>query len=130
MSKKDYVDTYCPHCDASLQTPYIMMGVPLGCTGCLETIIPSARLGSTYPDTGCELTYSDFIQLVKTESYRETIGPMLHRWFGVTISNGAEGVLLLNSVGEALDALWLHKEVQSDADRQNTIYNAAMSFWR
>lgn len=63
--------------------------------------------------TGYEISESDFARLWMDDS--EHVAPLLLRWFGI------DGPFDLASV---------HAAIQANPERQQSIYNVAMTLWR
>lgn len=64
--------------------------------------------------TGYEISESDFVRLCTDD--REHVAPLLLHWFGIG--------------GEPFDLSALHAAIQADPERQQSVYNVAMTLWR
>lgn len=124
------MDTICQSCGARMDTPYILLGAATVCQGCGERTIPQALAGARPPDTGYEITFSDFHQLLSYSGYRASIAPLLREWFGYELEPLADAVRIRAPDGKEVDELALHRRIQGDRSKQSALYRAAMSLWR
>jgi len=124
------VTTKCQNCGAGFQTEYQRLGAPVACPECLQETVPQIPIGIQIPVHDWDLTYKDFRQLLEDHAYRADIAPLLDAWFGYQLAGGGPDTLIVNKVNEAIDPLWLHLKIQSDADKQYKLYQTAMSLWR
>lgn len=128
MSERD-VDARCPACGSDLVVPYVMLGAPVECPSCGETVVPTMPVGSAYPKTRYEITYLDFQQLLGYD-YRTDIGELLARWFDYGVTGEEGSTVVLSSQGEPVDLLDLHLRIQQDPAKQRELYRVAMGLWR
>lgn len=124
------IETRCPLCKSSIDLPYILIGVEMTCSSCGKSIVPEIPIGTAYPQTEYQLTFSDFKQLVTSKGYRGIIGALLSRWFGYKIKNEGEGAIIWAPDGERIDLLELHRAIQDDEAKRHELYNAAAALWR
>jgi len=64
--------------------------------------------------TGYRVTFEDFLRLVP----EPTIAPLLRDWFGQEITSATANLREI------------HERIQSDPERQYTLYQRAMDIWR
>jgi len=125
------VDTICQYCNARIDTPYVFLGATTICQRCGERTIPKLAVGALRPaDTGYEITFSDFHQLLSDPGYRNSIAPLLREWFGCELEPLGDAVRILAGDGNEVDELQLHRRIQGDSAKQSALYRAAMSLWR
>jgi hypothetical protein len=110
--------------------PYILLGMAVVCHECGERTIPQALAGARPPDTGYEITFSDFHQLLSYPGYRPSIAPLLLKWFGYELEPLGDTVRIRSRDGIEVDELTLHRRIQSDEPKQSALYRAAMTLWR
>ena len=82
------------------------------------------------PNTGRELTFSDFIRLLQAESSRRIIAPLLKEWFEYRVVGKGNGPRVIDTAKIPVDMLKLHIGIQEDERMQRSLYQAAMSLWR
>jgi hypothetical protein len=124
------VTTVCPSCSAESLTEYRLLGVPTICSGCSRAIVPQIQNGGSIPAHEWDLTFHDFKQLIEDPAYRSDIAPLISRWFGYQLAGENSDTLILNSQGDAIDAVWLHLRIQGAQAQQFALYQKAMSLWR
>ena len=124
------MDTVCSQCGATLDTPYVLIGAAIECPSCGKRTIPEVQVGTRYPDTGCEITFASFQQLLSYAAYRPSIARLLYQWFGYKVEASGDAARILSRGGEEVDQLLLHRSIQEDGPKQSTLYQAAMSLWR
>ena len=124
------VSVECTECGYVSRTEYRLLGCVMACSRCHREFLPRVPEGSVLPDTGWELTFGDFIQLVQSDSSRATIGPLLKQWFGYRIAGKGKASRVADTKKALVDLLSLHLEIQRDEPRQHDLYQAAMSLWR
>lgn len=100
------------------------------CQQCGERTIPQAVAGARPPNTGYEITFSDFHRLLSDPDYSSSIAPLLREWFGYELEALGESVRILGRDGDEVDELILHQCIQSDELKQSALYRAAMTLWR
>ena len=113
-----------------MDTPYILMGAAIVCQGCGERTIRQPLAGARPADTGYEITFSDFHQLLTYPGYRPSIVPLLREWFGYELEPAGDRVRIWTGDGDEVDELTLHQCIQGDRSKQSALYRAAMSLWR
>lgn len=124
------VKTTCPLCKASIETPYYLLGSSVSCRACGRLVIPAVREGVVYTDTGHEIRFSDFLQLLSHRAYRMAIACLLSEWYGYSISI-EEGLPVVRAQnGDSVDVLGLHHRIQNDPEKQIEMYRTAMGLWR
>jgi hypothetical protein len=106
------------------------LGVPTLCSGCSRDIVPQIPTGGSVPAHAWDLTFHDFKQLIEYPAYRSRIGPLISGWFGYQLTGENGDTLILNSRGEAINAVWLHLKIQGAQAQQFALYQTAMSLWR
>jgi len=80
--------------------------------------------------TGYQITFSDFRQLLSYPDYRPAVAPLIQSWFGCQVVPTEDGFTLLDARGVELSPRAVHDSIQADPDRQQRIYQTAMSLWR
>jgi hypothetical protein len=80
--------------------------------------------------SGYEVSFHDFARLVTEAFSQPTIGPLLQEWFGYEIVGHGHATLVRASGGETIDLRALHALIQSDSEKQYTLYQHAMDLWR
>ena len=123
------VSTACPVCETRMEVPYILLGAEASCPCCGKSVVPVVPVGTTYPNTAYQITFSDFQQLIKSD-YRFGIKKLLSEWYGYEIVASNDSVTVRSHDCEAVDLLELHRRIQSEYPKQRAIYNAAMALWR
>ena len=124
------VSVSCPRCASEFQVSYLELGSVETCSSCLHDVVPEVVLGSSIDPTGRELSFRDFLQLLRSPASRESVAPLLRSWFGYSISGESSRPIVFNERSEAIDLLWLHLKVQSNQAHQAELYNTAMNLWR
>jgi hypothetical protein len=99
------------------------------CHKCGERTIPKPLLGARPSNTGYEITFSDFHQLLSYPGYRTSIAPKLREWFGYELEFLGDAVRILTPDGSEIDELVLHQRIQGDELKQSSLYRAAMTLW-
>lgn len=80
--------------------------------------------------SGYEVTFHDFARLVSEASSQPTIAPLLQGWFGYEIVGQGRAAAVQAPGGEPVDLRALHAQIQSDSQKQFTLYQHAMDLWR
>jgi predicted RNA-binding Zn-ribbon protein involved in translation (DUF1610 family) len=124
------MDTICQSCGARIDIPYILLGSVFTCQDCGERTIPKAMAGARPADTGYEITFSDFHELLSYSGYRSSIAPLLREWYGYELEPLGDSVRVRAHDGNEVDELKLHQRIQSDKSKQSALYRAAMTLWR
>ena len=124
------VQVECPECGHRSPIEYRRVGYPTVCEGCnKEVTLRMADVGEI-PNTGRELTFSDFIRLLQAESSRRIIAPLLKEWFEYRVVGKGNGPRVIDTAKIPVDMLKLHIGIQEDERMQRSLYQAAMSLWR
>ena len=87
-------------------------------------------VGSVYPNTQWELTFRDFVRLVRDRNSRARVEPLVDAWFGYRIYESDKGVQIVDAGNQPLDLLAVHLAIQDDSPKQRSLYQTAMSQWR
>lgn len=124
------MDTICQTCGSRIDIPYIMLGAAVTCLECGARTVPRAAPGSRPANTGYEITFADFNQLLSYPGYRSSIAPLLREWFGYELETRGDSVSVRTRDGEDVDELTLHRRIQGDESKQGALYRAAMTLWR
>ena len=123
---------FCDTCSAEFVVPYWRLGSDYPCPACSRSVSVDRDHVRRYTESGYEVTYSDFIQLVTDSYYSETILPLVREWLGlerVEWDKGAGEVWFRGSDGTRYEAFRVHALIQNDATRQRQFYNNAMTLW-
>jgi hypothetical protein len=80
--------------------------------------------------SGYEVSFHDFARLVSEAFSQPTIAPLLQEWFGYEIVGQGHVAVVHAPGGEAVDLRALHALIQSDPEKQYTLYQHAMDLWR
>lgn len=124
------MDTICQSCGSRIDIPYIMLGAAVTCRECGARTTPQAAPGSRPADTGYEITFADFRQLLSYPGYRSSVAPLLREWFGYELEARGDSVSIRARDGGVVDELALHQDIQGDESKQGALYRAAMTLWR
>jgi hypothetical protein len=124
------MEVRCTTCGAAMDVPYYRIGLSITCSKCGEVTVPRIPLGTTYPNTGYQITYSDFIQLLTYPAYRAGIVPLIEEWFDCQVLESDDDPLLRTRAGQALPCAEVHEQIQTDPQKQFTLYQRAMSLWK
>lgn len=124
------MDTICQSCGSRIDIPYILLGASIICRECGERTTAQAVAGSRPHNTGYEITFSDFHQLLSYPGYRPSIAPLLREWFGYELEPSGDSVRIRARDGKEVDELALHQRIQGDESKQSALYRAAMTLWR
>lgn len=120
----------CTRCNLPFSTHYQRIGFGMRCPACFEVTAVESPIGVSLPDTGWELTYQEFRQLIEESSSRRAVSKLLTEWFGYRIENSGRETWLKNDRAEAIDPWWLHSLIQNDPQKRYRIYQTAMALWR
>jgi len=82
------------------------------------------------PATQHELTFADFWQLLHNPHYRRTTAELLAEWFGHEVGGEGQSPVVTSRDGLSVDPVDLHLRIQSDPEKQQALYQTAMSLWR
>ena len=124
------IDVICPQCKASMELPYVLLGSSFSCCTCGKNVIPKVRQGAVLPNTGYELKFSDFLQLINYKPYRSTMADLLRKWCGYRITVKGDLPQILSSDGDNIPLVALHQRIQADPEKQLALYRSAMALWR
>jgi hypothetical protein len=124
------VDVQCPDCQHAFRIEYRLLGSAAVCPGCQSRVTAAIAAGTTYPSTGWELTFRDFLSLIQSSDSRSRIAPLLRSWFDYGVNGTDASSQVTNPQGEAVELLELHLRIQDDPTQQHELYQAAMSLWR
>ena len=88
--------------------------------------------------TGYELTFQDFLRLVRDPYCLPMIAPLLKKWFNYDIvqvgppakKNGDPETVIRDSAAEDVSKARVHLIIQSDAEMQGTLYRTSQTLWR
>jgi hypothetical protein len=122
--------TVCQHCEAGIDTPFVLLGVANECLSCGERTIPRVPVGTFYPDTGYEMTFADFRLLLSDPDDRLSVLPLIRQWYGYELEEPGGTICIRSRDGEEVDLLSLHLRIQGDSPRQQSLYRTAMTLWR
>ena len=86
--------------------------------------------GMVYPDTGYEISYSSFEQLLNVPNYRAKLSDYLAEYVNLNVQEQNGVVSIRSDKGEAIDPLALHLRIQGDPALQLSLYRLAMALWR
>ncbi len=78
---------------------------------------------------GYEVTLADFARLVSDPYCQPSTAALLQRWYGLDIV-GTKDEAWVRGADGPVDLAALHADIQVDADKQQSLYNTAMSLWR
>jgi hypothetical protein len=124
------VKAQCPNCASSIEVEYVWLGAPTKCPACGRTEIPFIPVGTVYPVTQWELSFSDFMQLLGDSNGRLRMNDLLGGWYGYTIAGDGQATTVESSAGERIEPTALHERIQGDPDKQFALYQTAMAVWR
>jgi hypothetical protein len=124
------IQVECPLCGRWGVAAYRLLGQSTACAGCGREIIPRVPDGTVYPDTGRELTFGDFRQLLAQDTRTAGIRRLLREWFGYRVRRRGGACKVVDDARATVDLLALHLRIQDDETRQRALYNSAMSLWR
>ena len=80
--------------------------------------------------TGYEISYDDFRYLLTDAEYSKAMAPLITGWFACEVVPASDGFTLLDIQGGVMNPRQVYDEIQADAERQYTLYQAAMTLWR
>ena len=80
--------------------------------------------------TGYEVSFEDFHQLLSYPDSRRTAAPLVESWFSCRVVPHGEEVALVDAQGALLSPRAVHDAIQADPERQQRLYNTAMTLWR
>jgi hypothetical protein len=117
-------------CHSGFDILFIQLGAPIPCTFCGQKIVPKMVAGTAYPNTGYQITFADFEQLLTDHRYRPSVAELLSQWYGYEVAPDGESISVRSKEGAPIDLVWLHRRIQRDSAKQHTLYKAAMALWR
>ena len=120
--------TVCQRCAGAMPVRYRWLGAPADCPHCLGTTVPVMKPGKSYPPTGYELSFHDFVELLRSRD--RGVKEFLARWYGYSLDASVDSPRVVNGQAEAIDFAWLHERIQEDVPRRQEIHDIAMSLWR
>src|SRR5690349_9508797 len=114
---------FCDNCSAEFDVSYWRLGSDYPCPSCALLVHLDREHVRTYSESGYEVTFADFIQLVTDSYYSPTILPLLRAWYGIEpIEPGKGGtdseVLFRDADGNRYEVLEIHGRIQNDPPRQ------------
>ena len=120
----------CPECETIISLSYSFLGVIIECPKCrtIETCNHTDIIN--WEMSGYEITYHNFLELLKSESGSEEISSKIEKWFKCKILNHNGKVLIYNKNNDILLPLEIHFSIQNHRGRQKDLYQLAMSIWR
>ena len=124
------VKVQCPVCQTLLDLPYRLVGAPMVCATCGHTEVPVVPVGTILPDTGHELTFRDFLQLLRESHGQRALRRRLGELLGHTVVGEGEGLTIRSNTGQVIDPLTVHEQVQDDPVRQRALHGEAQAQWR
>jgi hypothetical protein len=130
VPKPAKIQVECPKCGRRRVVAHRRLGLVMACDGCGRETIPQVPEGTRYPDTGYELTFHDFRQLVAQDTRAAGIRRLLREWFGYRVLRRGGACRVMDGAQANVDLLALHLRIQDDATRQRELYNVAMDLWR
>jgi hypothetical protein len=92
--------------------------------------MPRPLLETRPPDTGYEITFSDFRRLLADADNETTVAALLREWFGYQLKLVRGSVRIVTRDGAEIDELAVHQRIQNDPSKQSALYRAAMTLWR
>jgi len=107
-----------------------MLGAAVECPACRESVVPEVLVGTSYPNTGYEITFRNFCQLLTYPPYRPHVLPSIHEWFSYDAPLTPSGFSIVAADGSSVSPLTVHLSIQSAPQRQYALYQTAMSLWR
>ena len=120
----------CPNCQGPIDISYVMLGAPMTCPTCGRSEIPEVLVGTTLPDTGWELSFADFRQLLGSHEGGTILDGLLRDWYGHSVTADGHHAAIQSSSGQPIDELDVHESVQREPDKQRALYQAAMALWQ
>jgi hypothetical protein len=108
----------------------VWLGAPTKCGACGRTDIPFIPVGTVYPVTQWELSFSGFTRLLADLNGRSRINGLLGSWYGYTVAGHGEASTVQSSTGERIDPIALHERIQGNPENQYALYQMAMGLWR
>ena len=122
------IETVCRECGAAMQTPYMLIGAGTRCASCGSFVVPKAK--GVMSDTGRQITFGSFVQLLTYDGFREHALPLVALWFPEVQELVRAGQQIEPGSAEESALLRIHREIQADPDRQGKLYNRSMDLRR
>ena len=120
----------CPECGDKVETSYVLLGAQTNCPRCQKAVRLIEYAGMVYPDTGYEISYSSFEQLLKVPNYRARLSDFLAQYLNLNVQEQYGVVAIRSEKGERIDLLALHLKIQGDPALQLSLYRLSMALWR
>jgi hypothetical protein len=121
---------FCDHCSAEFDVSYWRLGSVYSCPSCSQPVPLDRTHVRKFAESGYEVTFSDFVQLVTDSYYRATILPLIRVWLNLEPVEQGEGeVRFRDSEGNLHDTLEVHARIQKEPSWQRQLYNNAMTLW-
>jgi len=120
----------CPECQQEVETTYVLLGADTICPECKRSVKLQDFVGLVYPNTGYELSFRQFQQLLEEPHCRDVVRGFLNQNLGVNLKYPNDGLAIGSGMSDAIDHLNLHLRIQDDAALQLSLYRLAMSLWR
>lgn len=89
-----------------------------------------AAAGDVAQRTGYEMTFPDFCRMICEKWTRESASRLLREWHRMEIEGEGAETVVWSFDGAKVDLAVLYQMVQSDREKQYTIYQKAMDVWR
>ncbi|NOY21995.1 MAG: hypothetical protein GXO70_00600 [Acidobacteria bacterium] len=124
------VPVKCPKCGEIFEIPYILIGAQQCCCSCGEKVVCDILVGTLYPETGFEMTFADFQQLLAGKDTRRLMSTLLRDWYSYEIEEQDDTVCVRSMAHENVDLLKVHLRIQADPEKRKRVYEMAMSNWR
>ncbi len=122
--------TVCPSCSTEIDTPYMMLGASVTCSACKSLVIPRVESGTLFPNTGFEITFRDFVQLLTYEAYRTQVLSVVKEWEPTVEHLTDIDAEIGAGTAQEKALIVIHRKIQGDSVKQNKLYQTAMSLWR
>jgi len=81
-------------------------------------------------NTGYEITFNDFQELLSYSPYRQHVAPLIRSWFGYEVVPANDRFMLRDRNGCEVSPRAVYDAIQGNRERQYSIYQTAMSLWR
>jgi hypothetical protein len=120
----------CNNCEAKISTKHFWEEFSIICPNCGKSTELKYRVGQSIPWFECDITFSDFKQLLTNRAYSKTVDPVIKELLGCSIERTEMGVKLIGEDGSLIPLEVAHVEIQLDSAAQILIYNTAMGLWR
>jgi len=124
------IKVMCTDCNGSFKMPYILLGTTVECPSCGKRSLPNVVPGILFPNTGYQLTFKDFRQLLTKPECKARMGSYLEDWYGYEIMLDSEPSCVVDERRKQVDLLELHLSIQKNPVKQQMVYRVAMALWR